>query len=543
MTAKTRAALKTDIDDNINTNGVGAITGAVHNTVLNDVADSAYMPQTDGDPLARANHTGTQALSTISDAGTAAAEDVGTSAGDVVQLDGSAKLPAVDGSQLTNLPPGGSVAIDDLTDVTISSPADNEVLAYDNGSSEFINQTAAEAGLAAASHNHAASDINSGTLAHERGGLEADVSAFGGLVQISGGATSAKTIGIADDNALEVDGTPNSGEFARFTANGLEGRTAAETRSDLNVEDGATADQSDAEIETAYNNQVSQVSAGEKTAGTETGVRRFSPKDVADMVGSHESSTPTMADLTDGDSWTAETSVASATTTDILGASSNIVEITGTTTITSLGTGTNKVRYVRFAAALTLTHNATSLILPGAANITTAAGDTMIVVSDGSSNARVMHYQVAADAPGGGGGGTAATQAEMEAASSTTAFSTPGRQHYHPGHPKCWGLATVAGGTPTLQSSRNITSVSDPGTGRITFTIATDFSSSNWPCLVTVERATTDFGDNSRARTGTIRDGSRAAGSIQFDCWYVPNSVGLVAADPDSWSMVGLGDQ
>lgn len=40
-------------------------------------------------------------------------------------------------------------AIDDLTDVTISGvPADNEVLAYDTGTSEWINQTAAEAGLA-----------------------------------------------------------------------------------------------------------------------------------------------------------------------------------------------------------------------------------------------------------------------------------------------------------------------------------------------------------------------------------------------------------
>lgn len=40
-------------------------------------------------------------------------------------------------------------AIDDLTDVTISGvPADDEVLAYDTGTSEWINQTAAEAGLA-----------------------------------------------------------------------------------------------------------------------------------------------------------------------------------------------------------------------------------------------------------------------------------------------------------------------------------------------------------------------------------------------------------
>ncbi len=53
------------------------------------------------------------------------------------------------------------------------------------------------------------------------------------------------------------------------------------------IEDNATADQTDSEIETAYNNQVAQVSTGEKTAGTATGVRRFSPKDIADMAGTH----------------------------------------------------------------------------------------------------------------------------------------------------------------------------------------------------------------------------------------------------------------
>ena len=36
--------------------------------------------------------------------GTAAVETVGTGANNVVQLDGSSRLPAVDGSQLTNLP-------------------------------------------------------------------------------------------------------------------------------------------------------------------------------------------------------------------------------------------------------------------------------------------------------------------------------------------------------------------------------------------------------------------------------------------------------
>ena len=54
--------------------------------------------------------------------------------------------------------------LEDLNNVIISSITDNEVLAYDNGSGKWINQTAAEAGLAEAVHNHAASDINSDTF-------------------------------------------------------------------------------------------------------------------------------------------------------------------------------------------------------------------------------------------------------------------------------------------------------------------------------------------------------------------------------------------
>lgn len=93
--------------------------------------------------------------------------------------------------------------------------------------------------------------------------------------------------------------------------------------------------------------------------------------------------------------WSNEVTVASATTCDILGAASERVAVSGTTTITSFGTGTNKVRFVRFTGAMLLTHNATSLILPGAANITTASGDTCIVVSDASSNCRIYAYQKA----------------------------------------------------------------------------------------------------------------------------------------------------
>ena len=92
----------------------------------------------------------------------------------------------------------------------------------------------------------------------------------------------------------------------------------------------------------------------------------------------------------------AEADVASATTTDIGASTSDLVRITGTTTITGLGTAdAGRVVKVRHAGALTLTHNATSLILPGAANITTAAGDTYEAVSLGSGNWTVRAYQKA----------------------------------------------------------------------------------------------------------------------------------------------------
>lgn len=85
--------------------------------------------------------------------------------------------------------------------------------------------------------------------------------------------------------------------------------------------------------------------------------------------------------------------IASATTTDIGAATGNYLDVTGTVTITGLGTvqaGTRRI--VRFTGALTLTHNATSLILPGAANITTVAGDVAAFVSLGSGNWRCVSY-------------------------------------------------------------------------------------------------------------------------------------------------------
>lgn len=92
--------------------------------------------------------------------------------------------------------------------------------------------------------------------------------------------------------------------------------------------------------------------------------------------------------------------VASATTTDLGAAASNYVRITGTVTITGLGTVASGVRrHVVFGGALILTHNATSLILPTGVNITTVAGDTALFISEDSGNWRCLDYERADGLP------------------------------------------------------------------------------------------------------------------------------------------------
>lgn len=79
--------------------------------------------------------------------------------------------------------------------------------------------------------------------------------------------------------------------------------------------------------------------------------------------------------------------IASATTTDIGATGSSNLRVTGTTNITSFGTASNGTRRtLRFAAALTLTYNATSLILPGAKSLVTYPNLIVEAVSLGSGN-------------------------------------------------------------------------------------------------------------------------------------------------------------
>ena len=71
----------------------------------------------------------------------------------------------------------------------------------------------------------------------------------------------------------------------------------------------------------------------------------------------------------------------------------NFFDVTGTNAITSLVTrGVGSIIALHFDGALVFTHDATNLILPGAANITTAAGDIALLYEYAAADWRVISY-------------------------------------------------------------------------------------------------------------------------------------------------------
>lgn len=86
----------------------------------------------------------------------------------------------------------------------------------------------------------------------------------------------------------------------------------------------------------------------------------------------------------------------SSATPDLGTIASHNISISGTTTITAFGSTAvvaYPVYYLRFEGALTLTYNATSLILPNSTSLVTAAGDYATALYLGSGNWQVVAYQ------------------------------------------------------------------------------------------------------------------------------------------------------
>lgn len=166
------------------------------------------------------------------------------------------------------------------------------------------------------------------------------------------------------------------------------------------------------------------------------------------------------------------------------------------------------------------------------ANVNLLAGERLELGEDG----RWFHY----DSNGGlyPSVGNAASQAEMEAGTATDKFVTPQGVNWHPGANKFW---VKCGVTANVLASWNVTSLTDNGTGDVTVTIATDFSSVDWACQVAVEMTATTYAV-ANARTAHIRSGGQAAGTVRCDCIDGTATTQLVK-DPTFWHISGLGDQ
>jgi len=103
--------------------------------------------------------------------------------------------------------------------------------------------------------------------------------------------------------------------------------------------------------------------------------------------------------------WQRGSDIASASTLSLPAAGGGVFTVTGTTTVNGISTAQGgRCVKLRFAGSLTLTHNGTSFILPGGANIQTSAGDVAEFINDAAtdasgSNWRCFNYQFANGAP------------------------------------------------------------------------------------------------------------------------------------------------
>ena len=202
--------------------------------------------------------------------------------------------------------------------------------------------------------------------------------------------------------------------------------------------------------------------------------------------------------------------IASAGTTNIGAANAEYLSVSGTTTITAFDAVVAGIyRVLQFQGALTLTHNGTSLILPGAANITTAAGDVAGFVSLSSGNWRCQWYQRASGAPVVNPAASEtvqgivelATEAEGLTGTDTSRAMTPavtkavntrlqqnsqsadytltiddaGKQIFHPSADTSARTFTIpANGTVAFAVGTAVTFINQNGAGTITIAITTD---------------------------------------------------------------------
>jgi hypothetical protein len=123
----------------------------------------------------------------------------------------------------------------------------------------------------------------------------------------------------------------------------------------------------------------------------------------------------------------------------------------------------------------------------------------------------------------------AATQAELETGSSTSVFTSPGRQQFHQSAAKGWVMFNMAA---SIQASYNVSSVTDVAAGDFTINWATDFSSATYVAVGTL--------DLSAVADRFMSFDTPAVGTIGVN---VQDSSGATETNVDNVMVVAFGDQ
>lgn len=165
--------------------------------------------------------------------------------------------------------------------------------------------------------------------------------------------------------------------------------------------------------------------------------------------------------------------IASASTVNIGAASANTINVTGTTTITAFDSiADGAARRVVFSGALTLTYNATSLILPTAASIVTAAGDSAEFLSLGSGNWKCVQYLRADGTAVGTSGGI---PQNSQSTAYTLVLSDANKHILHPSADTTARTFTIpANSSVAYPIGTAITFVNQNAAGTLTISITTD---------------------------------------------------------------------
>ena len=225
--------------------------------------------------------------------------------------------------------------------------------------------------------------------------------------------------------------------------------------------------------------------------------------------------------------------------------------ITGTDTnvdfnFQAKGTGTYNLKGTSDSAAelriFEDTDNGTNYFGLKAAASTTASVSYVWPAADGSSGAVLVTDGSGTLSWDTGTLSAAASQAQMETGTSTSVFSSPGRQQFHLGHPKVWCRLTGQG-TIGIDASYNVDSIVDEELGVYTVNIDTNFSAAEW-CWIISASTDSSWGTGADVPFAYgVRHSTKSAYAAGSATMAFSLAYSRFVVDPEVVCMVGFGDQ